>query len=151
MKLWLLIITLTILTACKPAAPTDVSPDSMRSEKPLTIGDDKQFLSESLPSEIKVRVAISRSEDLRVVVGQKIKTGDVIADRKRERESLMMQKQQATLALERMKKLMWLKNENLEKPILPDGSFAEYQAAINRAAVTVETAKRSINLQAMRI
>jgi polyisoprenoid-binding protein YceI len=63
----------------------------------------------------------------------------------------MMQKQQATLALERMKKLMWLKAENLETPVLPDASFAEYEAAINRAAVTVETAKRSINLQAMRI
>jgi RNA processing factor Prp31 len=34
---------------------------------------------------------------------------------------------------------------------LPDASFAEYEAAINRAAVTVETVKRSINLQAMRI
>lgn len=150
MKLWLLIITLTILTACK-TAETPRRAEIVQSEKPLTIGDDKTFSSESLPNEIKVRVAISRSEDLRVVVGQKIKTGDVIADRKRERESLMMQKQQATLALERMKKLMWLKDENLEKPILPDASFAEYQAAINRAAVTVETAKRSINLQAMRI
>jgi len=119
--------------------------------KPLTIGDDKQFLSESLPSEIKVRVSISRAEDLRVSVGQKIKTGDVIADRKRERDALLMQKQQATLALERMKKLMWLKDENLEKPILPDASFAEYEAAINRAAVSVESAKRAIVLQENRI
>ncbi len=149
-KIWLLIITLTILTACK-TAETPKRAEIVQPEKPLTIGDDKQFLSESLPSEIKVRVTISRSEDLRVSVGQKIKTGDRLADRKRERESLMMQKQQATLALERMKKLMWLKDENLEKPILPDASFAEYQAAINRAAVTVEAAKRSINLQAMRI
>ena len=62
-----------------------------------------------------------------------------------------MQKQQSELALERMKKLMWLKDENLENPVLPDISFAEYQAAINRAAITVETVKRSINLQAMRI
>ncbi|MBA4122014.1 MAG: hypothetical protein H0X72_06090 [Acidobacteria bacterium] len=150
MKLWFLIITLTISTACK-TAETPKSAEIVQSEKPLTIGDDKTFSGESTPSEIKVRVVISRPEDLRVRVGEEIKTGDVIADRKRERESLMMQKQQATLALERMKKLMWLKDENLEKPILPDASFAEYEAAINRAAVTVETAKRSINLQAMRI
>jgi biotin carboxyl carrier protein len=149
-KIWLLIITLTILTACK-TAETPKRAEIVQPEKPLTISDDKQFLSESLPSEIKVRVTISRPEDLRVSVGQKIKTGDRLADRKRERESLIMQKQQATLALERMKKLMWLKDENLEKPILPDASFADYEAAINRAAVTVETAKRSINLQAMRI
>jgi len=83
-KIWLLIITLTISTACK-TAETPKSAETVQSEKPLTIGDDKQFLGDSLPSEIKVRVAISRSEDLRVSVGQKIKTGDVIADRKRER------------------------------------------------------------------
>lgn len=148
--IWLLIITLSIATACK-TAETPKSAETVQSEKPLTIGEDKIFLSESMPSEIKVRVIISRSEDLRVSIGQKIKTGDVIADRKRERDALLMQKQQAELSLERMKKLMWLKDENLEKPILPDASFAEYEAAINRAAVTVESAKRSINLQENRI
>ena len=65
-------------------AETPNRAEIVQSEKPLTIGDDNQFLSDSLPSVIKVRVAISRSEDLRVSVGQKIKTGDVIADRKRE-------------------------------------------------------------------
>lgn len=150
MKLWLLIITLTISTACK-TAETPKSAETIQSEKPLTIGDDKQFSSESLPSEIKVRVAISRPEDLRVSIGQKIKTGDVIADRKTERDALLMQKQQAELALGRMKKLMFLKDENLEKPVLPDASFAEYQAAINRASVAVETAKRAISLQENRI
>ena len=117
---------------------------NVQSEKPLTIGSDKIYSGESLPSEIKVRVTISRAEDLRVSVGQKIKIGDVIADRKRERDALVQQKQQAEFALERMKKLMWLKDENLEKPVLPDASFAEYEAAINRAAVSVEAAKRSI-------
>jgi len=150
MKLWLLIITLSILTACK-TAETPKSAETVQSEKPLTIGDDKQFLSESLPSEIKVRVTISRSEDLRVSVGERIKVGDVIADRKKERDGLLMQKQQAELTLERMKKLMWLKDENLDKPILPDASFAEYEAAIGRASVSVESAKRAISLQETRI
>ena len=150
MKIWLLIITLSTLTACK-TAEIPKSTETVQSEKPLTIGAGKTFSSESLPSEIKVRVIISRSEDLRVSVGQKIKTGDVIADRKRERDALLQQKQQAKLALERMEKLMWLKDENLEKPVLPDASFAEYEAAINRDAVTLEAAKRSIILQKSRI
>jgi biotin carboxyl carrier protein len=150
MKLWLLIITLSILTACK-TAEIPKSAETVQSEKPLTIGDNKTFSSESLPSEIKVRVTISRPEDLRVKVGQKIKTGDVIADRKRERDALLQQKQQAELARERMRKLMWLKDENLEKPVLPDASFAEYEAAINRAQVAVEAAKHSISLQKSRI
>ena len=150
MKLWLLIITLLISTACKPAeAPK--SAEIVQSEKPLTIGDERQFSGESLPNEIKVRVTILRPADLRLSVGQKINVGDVIADRKRERDALIMQKRQAELALVRMKKLMWLKDENLEKPVLPDASFAEYEAAINRALLTVETAKRSVSLQEKRI
>ncbi len=149
-KIWLLIITLTISTACK-TAETPKSAEIVQSEKPLTIGEDKTFSSESLPNEIKVRVAISRSEDLRVRVGEEIKTGDVIADRSKERNALLQQKQQATLALERMKKLMWLKDENLEKPVLPDASFAEYEAAIGRASVSVKAAKRAISLQENRI
>ena len=150
MKLWLLIITLSILTACKTAEPLNRA-ETVQSEKPLTIGDEKTFSGESTPSEIKVRVTISHPEDLRVSVGEKIKTGDVIADRKRERDALLMQKRQSELALRRMKKLMWLKDEHLEKPVLPDASFAEYEASINRAFVSVEAAKRAINLQAMRI
>ncbi len=150
-KIWLLIITLTISTACKTAAPTNVSIDSARSEKPLTIGDNRTFSSESFTNEIKVRVTISRPEDLRVQVGKKIKTGDLIADRNRERNALLQQKQQAQRALERIQKLMYLKDENLEKPVLPNASFAEYEAAINRASVSVESAKRAINLQESRI
>lgn len=150
MKIWLLIITLTTLTACK-SADTSKSGETIRAEKPLTIGDDKTFSGDSLPNEIKVRVTISRPEDLRVKVNQKIKTGDLIADRKRERDALLAQKQQATLALRRMKKLMFLRDENLEKPVLPDASFAEYKAAIGRAQMAVEAAKRAVNLQASRI
>lgn len=151
MKLWLLIITLTISTACKTAAPNANLTETAQTEKPLTIGGEKTVSGETLPTEIKIRVTISRPTDLRVKVGQKIKTGAVIADRASERNALEAQKQQAELALERMKKLMWLKDENLEKPILPDASFAEYEAAINRASVSVEAAKRSINLQSLRI
>ena len=150
MKIWLLIITLTIFSGCKPAE-TPKSAETVRPEKPLTIGDERQFSSESLPNEIKVRVTISRPEDLRVKAGQKIKTGDVIADRKGERDALLAQRQQAALALERMKKLMFLRDENLQKPVLPDASFAEYEAAINRAAVALEAAKRAVHLQESRI
>lgn len=150
MKLWLLIITLTTLTACK-TADIPKSAETVQSEKPLTIGDEKTSSGESFPNEIKVRVTISRPEDLRVKVGEKINTGDRLADRKRERDALLMQKQQAELALERMKKLMYLKDEYLEKPILPDVSFAEYQAAINRASVAVEAARRAVILQESRI
>ena len=150
MKIWLLIITLLTLTACK-TAETSKSAETVQAEKPLTIGNDKTYSGESFPNEIKVRVTISSPEDLRVSVGEKIKVGDVIADRKRERDALLMQKQQAELALERMIKLMYLKDENLEKPVLPDASFAEYEASINRALVSVEAAKRSIILQKSRI
>lgn len=145
MKIWLLIITISISTACKTGTPP--APVQTPTQPPLTIGGERQFSGESVPEEIKVRVSISRPEDLRVRVGQKLKTGDAIADRNRERNNLENQRRQAALALERFRKIMLLKNENLEKPVLPDAFFAEYEAAINRAAVAVEAAKRAVRLQ----
>jgi len=94
-----------------------------------------------------VRVQISRREDLRVEVGDKLKAGDIIADRNKQRDALLSQKKQAELSLERLKNLMLLKAEELDKPIMSDASFAEFEANIRRAALLVKAAKRNIRLQ----
>jgi hypothetical protein len=119
--------------------------------KTITLGADEKTPGENLPESIKVRVQISRREDLRVKTGEKLKAGDVIADRNRERDALEAQKRQAELSLERLKNLMLLKAEELNKPIMPDASFAEFEANIRRAALLVEAAKRNIELQESRI
>ena len=114
--------------------------------KTITLGADEKPTGENFPESIKVRVQISRREDLRVKVGDKLKTGDVIADRDKERNALEAQKRQAELSLERLKNLMLLEAEELNKPIMPDASFAEFEANIRRASVLVEAAKRNIKL-----
>lgn len=148
-RLFLIISFCFLCASCqKPAsdAPTETAP-----RRTITLGEDEKPTGAELPESIKVRVQISRREDLRVKTGDKLKTGDVIADRNKERDALLAQKKQAELALERLKNLMPLKTEELQKPTMPDASFAEYEANIRRASVLVEAAKRNIKLQESRI
>lgn len=149
MKRFFLIIGVCFLCVSCQKQPADAPAESVP-RKTITLGDEKPTGAE-LPESIKVRVVISRSEDLRVKVGQKLKAGDVIADRKKERDALEALKQQAEMSLGRLKNLMLLKTEELQKPITPDASFAEYEANIRRASVLVDAAKRNIKLQENRI
>lgn len=148
MKRFFLIFGFCFLLSCQKQtadAPAETAP-----RKTITLGDEKPT-GENLPESIKIRVVISRREDLRVKVGQKLKAGDVIADRNKERDALKTQKRQAELSLERLKNLMLLKADELQKPITPHASFAEYEANISRASVLVDAAKRNIKLQETRI
>jgi len=148
MKQILLIFGVCFLLSCQKQttdAPTETAP-----RKTITLGDEKPT-GENLPESIKVRVVITQREDLRVKVGQKLKAGDVIADRKKERDALEAQKGQVEMSLGRLKNLMLLKTEELQKPIMPDASFAEFEANIRRASILVGAAKRNIKLQESRI
>ncbi len=151
MKRFFLTIGICICaSSCQTKTETPSPADSVP-RKTITLGADEKTIDADLPASIKVRVSISRREDLRVKVGQKIKAGDVIADRARERNALEAQKRQAELSLERLQNLMKLKIENLQKPMMPDASFAEFEANIRRASVSVEAAKRNVKLQESRI
>ncbi|MBA4183336.1 MAG: hypothetical protein H0X49_04905 [Acidobacteria bacterium] len=99
------------------------------------------------PRTLKIRVSISRREDLRVKVGDKLNAGDVIADRNKERNALVLQKQQAEITLNRLQTLKAARAEELQKPVTPDATFAENQAAIRRAQVSVDAAKRNVGMQ----
>jgi len=150
MKRFFLIIGVCFLCASCQKQTTDTPAETIP-RKTITLGADEKPTGENLPESIKVRVQISRREDLRVKTGDKLKTGDVIADRDKERAALLSQKKQAELSLERLKNLMLLKAEELNKPIMPDTSFAEFEANIRRASVLVAAAKRNVKLQESRI
>ncbi len=150
MKRFFFIISFCFLVASCQKQTTDAPAETVP-RKTITLGENEKTPGENLPESIKVRVQISRREDLRVKVGQKLKAGDVIADRNKERDALEAQKRQAELSLERLKNLMLLKTEELQKPIMPDASFAEYEANIRRASVLIDAAKRNIELQKTRI
>ncbi|MCA1638346.1 MAG: hypothetical protein LC768_08435 [Acidobacteria bacterium] len=73
-----------------------------------------------MPDAIKIRVQISSADDLRVKAGQKIRRGDVIADRRRERELLEKQilrlrEQRAAIlfSIKRLDNLSQTKEESL--------------------------------------
>jgi biotin carboxyl carrier protein len=151
MKQMILVSTISILAACNTASNSPQTADTRPIDKTLVIGDEKQISSESLPSEIKVRVTISSRADLHVKAGDKLKSGDVIADRTRERNALENQKRQVENSLRRLQILLASRGEELQKPVLPEASFAEQQAAISRAAVLLEAAKRNIRTQENRI
>lgn len=119
--------------------------------KTINLAEDETERKADAPRSIKIKVSISRREDLRVSVGDRLQAGDVIADRTRERNALLAQKSQAEKSLERLKSLQRLKSENLQKPVLPDAAFAENIAAIGRAQISVDGAKRNINLQKLRL
>jgi len=103
------------------------------------------------PRTLKIRVSISRREDLRVKVGDKLNAGDVIADRNKERNALVLQKQQAEITLNRLQTLKAARALTLQKPVMPDASFAENEAAIQKSQIFVDAAKRNIKLQETRI
>jgi len=103
------------------------------------------------PRTLKIRVSISRREDLRVKVGDELNVGDVIADRSRERNSFVLQRQQAEITLNRLQTLKAARALTLQKPVMPDASFAENEAAIQKSQIFVDAAKRNIGLQETRI
>lgn len=150
MKRFFLIFGICFLCASCQKQTTDAPAETV-SRKTITLGENEKPKGENLPESIKVRVVISRREDLLVKVGQKLIVGDLIADRNKERDALEAQKRQAELSLERLKNLMFLKTEELQKPITPNASFAEFEANIRRAWVLVDAAKRNIKLQENRI
>ena len=150
MKRFFIIFSFCFLCASCQKQTTDAPAESVP-RKTITLGEDEKTPGENLPESIKVRVQIFRREDLRVKTGDKLKAGDVIADRNKERDAHLAQKRQAEMSLERLKNLMFLKTEELQKPTMPAASFSEFEANISRASVLVEAAKRNIKLQESRI
>lgn len=138
------------LISCKSApAPTNTA------TKPTTTDQFETGEAETrradTPRSIKIRVSISRREDLRVKVGDKIAEGFIIADRTRERNALLLQKSQAEMTLKRLQTLRDTKAEELQKPVMPIQSLAEIEASIKRAQLVVEIAKRGVRLQELRL
>jgi multidrug efflux pump subunit AcrA (membrane-fusion protein) len=56
--------------------------------------------AQTLPRRLTIKVSVAEPSDLKVKEGDRIKTGQLIADRSRERTRLNSQKQQLALSLE---------------------------------------------------
>ena len=140
MKQFILIISFSLLLSGCHGSDTP-QPEPTR-ERTITLGDEPKAQGENLPDVIKIRVQISAAADLRVKAGQKIRRGDVIADRRREREllekqivRLREQRGAILLSIKRLDNLSRTKEESLRLEVLqmPASEFSASVAEIKRA------------------
>ena len=109
----------------------------------------------SSPRRLTVTVRVQEPEDLKVQEDDTIKAGQVIADRERERQRLTSQKQQLELSLQRLKTSS-ITPPTPPRPVpvvkaLPPVSFAEHQAAIEKAKAAITSRESEIELKQQEI
>lgn len=132
-----------------------VVPSSLMARQSATVQSTPPAPSPSAqshsPHRLTINVAVAEPTDLKVKEGQDIKAGELVADRGRERSRLEAQKSQILLTLQR------LKSATISQPLppaavpavapLPQPSYLEQEAAIDRAKVAVEQAEQAIALK----
>ncbi|MEO1466895.1 MAG: hypothetical protein AAFR89_11880, partial [Cyanobacteria bacterium J06633_1] len=106
------------------------------------------------PRTIKIELTLSNPQDLKVKPGDKITAGEVLSDRRSERNRLQAKKKQLQLSLEKLN--LPLTPISLPKPIpeiakLPPVSYAEAEAAIKLKQQKLTVAERAIALQQQKI
>jgi len=140
--------------------PASDSPAETVQRKTITLGDEPKAQGENLPDAIKIRVQISEAFDLRVKAGQKIRRGDVIADRRREREllekqivRLREQRGAILLSIKRLDNLSRTKEESLRLEVLqiPASDFSASVAEIKRAETNLSLSASLVEKQKAKI
>jgi hypothetical protein len=110
----------------------------------------------SLPRLLKMTVTIASPDDLRVKAGDVVAAGDVISDRRADRQRLTAQRTQLQIALRRLdeqgkaaaESMQLLERLNAEvKP----ASLAAEEAAIARAEAQVSAVNRKVEIQRERL
>jgi len=115
------------------------TPQSAPDIAPKTSSDD------SGPTRLTITVAVADPEDLKVEQGDRVETGQLIADRTRERQRLEAQQAKLQLTIER------LEGATITAPLPPatappilEPTYLEENAAIARAEATVNQAEAAI-------
>ncbi len=121
----------------KTEAPTPSEPTAVSTDNTTTS-----------PRRLTVTVRVQEPEDLKVQEEDTIKAGQVIADRERGRSRLNSQKQQLELSLQRLK-TSTITPPTLPRQVpvvkaLPPVSFAEHEAAIEKAKAAIASVESEI-------
>jgi hypothetical protein len=128
--------------AAQPSLSSPVSPSP--SEFPILHSD-----LPPTPQRLTITISVADPADLKVVEGDRLRAGDLIADRTIQRQRLEAQKRQLEVTLQR------LQTATITQPLspapvpamaaLPPLSYVEEQAAIERTQVAVDQAERLLN------
>ena len=104
------------------------------------------------PRRLNINVSVSDPEDLKVKAGDRVKPGQLLADRSRERRRLEAQAKQLTLTLQR------LEQSSITPPLPPASppplispTYLEQDAAIAKADSVVQQAEASIEAKRLEL
>lgn len=147
--------TIAFIPTDQPAAQLPPSTVSTPAPTPSPVRETAPLEQATSPRRLTITVSVTDPIDLKVKEGDTVKTGQLIADRTRERTRLNAQKQQLELALQRLKTAI------ITPPLppaqvpaiasLPSAQYLEQSAAIERAKVTVSQAEQAIELKQQEI
>ena len=103
------------------------------------------------PKRLNITVNISEPDDLKVSEGSLVKTGDIIADRERERTRLTAQQKQLQLSLERLKAAIITPPVVPQKVptvmALPPVSYLEHEAAVEKTKSKIAQVESELELK----
>jgi len=99
---------------------------------------------------IKVDAVISEPADIKVNPGQKVRAGDILADRTKERNQLEFQKQQLQASLAQLNSYRIIEptppSEAPLIPPLPEADYSTYIAEINKAQLRVDLVSKQAGM-----
>ena len=111
--------------------------------------DFAEELTPSQPRRLRIEVNVSDPDDIRVLEGQSILKGDILADRVKERNRLEISLRNTSLALDNIRESLLLPpTEPLPVPSiqnLPLPTFIEEETAVESAVLAYQQAERSYN------
>jgi hypothetical protein len=102
------------------------------------------------PRTLKIAVSLTEPDDLKVSQGQQVREGQVLADRTKQRQRLVVQRREAVEALKRIEQRKILPPAEL-RPVpqmtsLPEPNYAQEEAAIAAAKLRLEEAKAAYRM-----
>lgn len=110
------------------------TPSGASSEEAMTVSKAR-----ATPRTLEVKLQITSVDDLRVKVGQRVKAGDVLSDRKIERAPLEGMRKSLQIALD-----MIVHPRSAPLPRLVPAFYADAEAAIMRAEKAEQDARRKV-------
>lgn len=145
-----LILLLAIaLTGCSPAASQSLSP---RTSAPLpTVSPTDTSGSRRT---LELRLTLTSVEDLKVRQGDKVKEGQVISDRVRDRARLQAQKRGLEIQIDRLKQPVAAPPPSRQIPdlaALPPATFLDETAEVEAAKLKVQIAQEKVTAQERKI